>query len=341
MFTSDYIPLLSLMQFPHSHLLAELEASGHLPPAQAAAIAEDERTRPFSLHHELRALLYLGITLLAGGVGVLIYQHIDSLGHGVIIGAIALAMSASFAYAVRRRSAFTWGEAPRASIAADYLLLLGCLLFLVLEGYLQVQYELFGTRYGLATVLPAGLFFYLAYRFDHRGVLSLAITALAAWVGVSVAPLDVFRQGLLWHSALSFPGLLLGVVLVAAGLGSEFLDRKRHFAFTYLSLGSNVALLSALSLLFATEGRYSLPWLLLVLVLSAGLVWYARRAQSYLFLLMSVAYSYVAITYSIVRLLASGHSSDWVTPMLVFYLPLTLVGIVLLFLNSKKILRLA
>ncbi|HET9505720.1 MAG TPA: DUF2157 domain-containing protein [Hymenobacter sp.] len=329
------------MPTPTTRLLAELEAAGYLPPAQAAAIAEDERARPFSLHYELRALLYLGITLLAGGVGVLIYQHIDSLGHGVIIGAIALAMSASFAYGVRRRLAFTWGEAPRTSIAADYLLVLGCLLFLVLEGYLQAQYELFGTRYGLATVLPAGLFFYLAYRFDHRGVLSLAITALAAWVGVSVAPLAVFQQALLWHSALSFPGMLLGLVLVAAGLGSEFLDRKRHFAFTYLSLGSNVTLLAALSLLFATEGRYSLPWLLLVLVLSAGLVWYARRAQSYLFLLMSVAYSYVAITYSIVRLLASGHSSDWVTPMLVFYLPLTLVGIVLLFLNSKKILRLA
>jgi hypothetical protein len=341
MFTGDYIPLLFLMQFPHSHLLAELEASGHLSPAQATAIAEDEHTRPFSLHYELRMLLYLGITLLAGGVGVLVYQHIDSLGHRVIIGAITLAMSASFTYAARHQPAFTWHEAPRTSIAADYLLLLGCLLFLVLEGYLQVQYELFGSRYGLATVLPAGLFFYLAYRFDHRGVLSMAITALAAWVGVSVAPLAVFQHALLWHSALSFPGLLLGVVLVAAGLGSEFLDRKRHFAFTYLSLGSNVALLSALSLLFATEGRYSLPWLLLVLVLSAGLVWYARRAQSYLFLLMSVAYSYIAITYSIVRLLASGHSSDWVTPMLVFYLPLTLVGIVLLFLNSKKILRLA
>jgi hypothetical protein len=329
------------MPTPTTRLLAELEAAGHLLPAQAAAIAEDELTRPFSLHYELRALLYLGITLLAGGVGVLIYQHIDSLGHGVIIAAITLAMSASFAYAMRHQPAFTWREAPRTSIAADYLLVLGCLLFLVLEGYLQAQYELFGTRYGLATVLPAGLFFYLAYRFDHRGVLSLAITALAAWVGVSVAPLAVFQQALLWHSALSFPGLLLGMVLVAAGLGSEFLDRKRHFAFTYLSLGGNVALLAAMSLLFVTEGRYSLPWLLLVLALCGGLVWYARRAQSYLFLLMSVAYSYVAITYSIVKLLSSSRSSYWVTPMLVLYLPLTLLGIVLLFLNSKKILRLA
>jgi hypothetical protein len=312
-----------------------------VPPDQAAAIEDDERTRPFSLHYELRTLLYLGITLLAGGVGVLIYQHIDSIGHGVIIAAITLAMSASFAYATRHLPSFTWQEAPRTSIAADYLLLLGCLLFLVLEGYLQVQYELVGTRYGLATVLPAVLFFALAYRFDHRGVLAMAITALATWVGVSVAPLDVFRQGLIMHDVISLPALLLGFVLVVTGLLSEFLNRKRHFAFTYLSLGGNVALLATMSVLFHTEGRYTLPWLLLVLGLSAGLVWYARRAQSYLFLLMSVAYSYVAITYAIISALSSDHSGNWIMLMIVLYLPLTLVGIVLLFLNSKKILRLA
>ncbi|RZK27595.1 MAG: DUF2157 domain-containing protein [Hymenobacter sp.] len=252
------------MPTPIASLLAELEAGGQLPPAQAAAIAEAERTRPFSLHYELRALLYLGITLLVGGVGVLIYQHIDSIGHGVIIGAIALTMSASFAYAVRHLGPFTWGEAPRTSIAADYLLVLSCLLFLVLEGYLQVQYQLFGTSYGLATVLPAGLFFGLAYRFDHRGVLSMAITALAAWVGVSVAPLELFSNSdFLWH-ALSLPALLLGVGLVAAGLASELLNRKRHFAFTYLSLGSNVALLAAMNLLFDAGKGQGFGWLLLV-----------------------------------------------------------------------------
>ncbi|MGI4866350.1 MAG: DUF2157 domain-containing protein [Janthinobacterium lividum] len=329
------------MPTPTARLLAELETAGLLPPAQAAAIAEDERTRPFSLHYELRALLYLGITLLAGGVGVLIYQHIDSIGHGVIIGAITLAMSASFTYAVRHLGPFTWGEAPRTSIAADYLLVLSCLLFLVLEGYLQVQYQLFGTRYKLTTVLPAGLFFGLAYRFDHRGVLSMAITALAAWVGVSVAPLKMFNDSnFLWY-ALSRLALLLGLALVAAGLSSELLNRKRHFAFTYLSLGSNVALLATMNLLFDAGKGQGFGWLLLVLALSAGLVWYARRTQSYLFLLMSVAYSYVAITYGIVTVLAGDHSGNWIMAMIMLYLPLTLIGIVLLFINIKKILRLA
>ncbi|MGI4875785.1 MAG: DUF2157 domain-containing protein [Janthinobacterium lividum] len=329
------------MSTPTARLLADLEAQGLLPPAQATAIADDERTRPFSLHYELRALLYLGVVLLAGGLGGLVYQHLDSIGHEIIIGFIVLAMSASFWYAARHRPDFTWGEAPRTRIAADYLLLLGCLLFLVLEGYVQVQYQVFGTHYGLATLLPAGLFLALAYRYDHRGVLSLALTALATWVGVSVAPLAVFREGSFPTEILEGPGFGLGLALVVAGLLSEDLGRKRHFAFTYLSLGSNLALLAASALLFDADGFIlGLLWLLVVLVLSAGLVWYARRTQSYLFLLLAVAYSYVAVTYAVVMGLGHSHGSgDWFFFLVIFYFPLTLLWVVLLFINIKKILR--
>ena len=329
------------MPSPTARLLAALEAQGLLPPAQAAAIADDERARPFSLHFELRALLYLGVVLLAGGLGVLVYQHLDSIGHEVIIAFVALAMSASFFYAARHRPAFTWGEAPRTSIAADYLLLLGCLLFLVLLGYLQVQYEVFGHRYGLATLLPAVVFLTLAYRYDHRGVLSLAVTALATWVGVSVAPLAVFQEGSFPTEVLQGPGLVLGLALVAAGLASEYLNKKRHFAFTYLVLGSNLALLAASSLLFDAHGGEGALWLLLVLGLSAGLVWYARRTQSYLFLLLGVAYSYVAVTYALVQLFDSTPDDWWILFMIIAYFPATLLGVVLLFINIKKILRLA
>jgi hypothetical protein len=331
---------------PSSRLLADLVADGLVPPDQAAAIEVDERTRPFSLHYELRALLYLGITLLVGGLGVLVYQHLDSIGHEVIVAVIAASMAASFAYAARHRAPFTWGEAPRIAIAADYLLLLSCLLFLVLEGYLQAQYEVFGTRYGLATVLPAVLFFYLAYRFDHRGVLSMAITALAAWVGVSVAPLTLFT---LWFPAeeLSAPGLLLGLGLLAAGLGSELLRRKLHFAYTYMLLGSNVALLAAMVQLFENISRSSeqlillraLLVALLVLGICTVLVWYARRTQSYVFLLLAAAYGYVAITSVLVILLALSGLQEGLFTLAVFYFPLSLVGLIWLLANIKKILR--
>jgi hypothetical protein len=327
-------------------LLADLEAEGLLLPAHAAAIREDERTRPFSLHYELRTLLYLGITLLVGGLGVLVYQHIDSIGHSVIVGVITLAMCASFAYAARHEPAFTWGEAPRTSIAADYLLLLSCLLFLVLEGYLQVQYGLFSTRYGLVTVLPAMLFFYLAYRFDHRGVLSMAITALAAWVGVSVAPLALFTEGFP-AERLSVPGLLLGLVLLTAGLVSERFRRKPHFGYTYMLLGSNVALLAAMVRLYdgwvSGTGWPILLVVLLVLGICTVLVWYARRTQSYVFLLLAVSYGYVAFTSALVLVvrLASVLESDTFWSLAMIYLPFSFIGLIVLLINIRKILRIA
>ena len=336
------------MASPTSRLLASLQAEGLLPPSQAAAIADDERTRPFSLHYELRALLYLGSVLLVGGLGVLIYQNRDSLGQEAITALIALLMGGSFAYAARHRPAFTWGEAPRTSIAADYLLLLGCLLFLVLEGYVQYAYGLFGTRYGLATLLPAALFFALAYRYDHRGVLSMAITSLATWVGVSVAPLAVFTQGFPAR-ALSAPGLLLGLSLLAAGLASEQLRRKPHFAYTYLLLGTNLALLAALVRLFDSWDWgshaptlaliHSLLIALLILGICTGLVWYARRTQSYVFLLLAVAYGYVAFTSLLVVLFELVGLPEIVFSLVALYLPLSMIGLVLLLINSKKILR--
>ena len=48
---------------PHPYLL-DLQTQGLLPTAQAAAIAAADQALPFSLHYELRALLYLGTTLL-------------------------------------------------------------------------------------------------------------------------------------------------------------------------------------------------------------------------------------------------------------------------------------
>jgi hypothetical protein len=332
---------------PTTRLLAQLAAEGLLPPAQAAAIADDERTRPFSLHYELRAFLYLGSTLLAGGVGILVYQHLASIGHEVIIGAIALVMVASFAYANHHRASFTWGVAPRTSIAADYLLLLGCLLFLVLEGYLQLQYGVFGSRYGLATVLPAALFFYLAYLFDHRGVLSLAITALATWVGVSVAPLTLFSEGLPSRE-LSGPGLGLGLALLAVGLASEQLRRKPHFAYTYLLLGSNAALLAAMGRLLdgghdmkPSEMLHKLVVASLMLGICTVLVWYARRTQSHIFLLLAVGYGYLAFTLALLLIAGFLHVPDGFIWLGVLYFPLSLVGVIMLLINSKKILRIA
>ncbi|GAB3581177.1 DUF2157 domain-containing protein [Hymenobacter daeguensis] len=322
--------------------LAELQARGLLPPAQAAAIAEAEAGRPFSLHYELRALLYLGITLLAGGLGVLIYQHIARIGHGVIIAAIAVLMAACFAYAARHRPPFTWGLAPKTSVGADYLLLLGCLLFVVLEGYVHYQYGIFGNRYGLATALPALVFLPLAYWFDHRGVLAMAITALASWVGLTVAPLSVFSGNDFWNDQIQRVAFGLGVVLMAAGFHAEHSRRKAHFAFTYLLLGCNLALASltttTLEAVFHEHHFTILGSALLTLVLCAGLLWYARRTQSYWFLVLAAGYAYIAVGCLLAQAIMALPEVLIVASLLIVF-PLSALAVVLFFVNIKKILR--
>jgi len=324
-------------------LLTDLQARGLLPPDQAATIGEYERTRPFSLHYELRTLLYLGIVLLSGGAGVLLYQHLDDISHSVVVGGIGILMAACFAYAVRHRQPFTWGQPRPAGLLPDYALLLGCLLFLALEGYLQYQYQLFGTRYGLALVVPAALFFGLAYRFDHRGVLSMAITALASWMGVAVAPLEALTQYYFYDPGLTGAAVTLGLLLVAVGIWSDFQNRKRHFAFTYLSLGSNLGLIAMLAALFFNG---SAPWWLprpvsvvLILGVSAFLIWYARRTHSYVFILLGALYGYVAVTYLFFTLLDFGGYNPLRELILTLYFPLSMAGLVYFFTNIKKILR--
>lgn len=299
-----YIQLFNSFCFMHADpFIAELRDRGLLTPEQATAITADERARPFSLHYEIRTLLYLGITLLSGGLGVLIYEHLDQIGHGVVVAVVALFMAACFAYAARSRPPFSWALVPGSGLLADYLLLLGCLLFLVLESYLQAQYELFGTRYGLALALPAVLFFFLAYRFDHRGVLSMAITALAAWVGLTTQPLAVFENDFLTAS-VSRAAIGLGATLLLAGWLSETRHRKAHFAYTYLLLGGNLLLGTATAAMFTAVLRPTALLVLLVLAVSAGLFWYGRRAHSHLFLLLGAAYGYVAFTYGLGWLLS-------------------------------------
>jgi FtsH-binding integral membrane protein len=322
--------------------LADLQRRGLLPPAQAATIAASESAQPFSLHYELRALLYLGITLLAGGLGVLVYQNIDSIGHGVIIAVIAALMAACFAYAARHRAPFTWGAAPKTSVGADYLLLLGCLLFVVLEGYVQYQYGIFGTRYGLATALPALVFIPLAYYFDHRGVLAMGLAALAAWAGLTVAPLAVLSENDFWNARIRSAAVGLGLALMVAGFYSEYRGRKAHFAFTYLLLGCNLALASlatsAIELAFHEQPLASTGAALLMLALCAGLFWYGRRTNSYWFVVLAAAYAYCAAG-CLLALFIMILPEFLIVLALVVLFPLSALGVVFFFANLKKIMR--
>ncbi|RIV26879.1 DUF2157 domain-containing protein [Fibrisoma montanum] len=282
-------------------LLNDLRQRSILNDEQRQRIAASERSRPFSLHWELRALLYAGILLLSSGLGLLVYDNFDHVGHGILLLIIAAACVVSFVFAWLNRPPWTTEQATSRSAFGAYALLLACLLFLTLEGYAQYQYNVFGTRYGLVTFVPAMLFLALAYRFDHKGVLSMALTALISWVGITVRPLNFYFKTNFFDQKVVFSAIGLALVIGAVALVLERQRIKSHFTLTHLTFAGNLLLVALLAGLFNFEGL--LPWFMAGLAAGCWLAdRYARqeqrnRAGSFLFLLMSAVYGYIGLTY--------------------------------------------
>lgn len=275
-----------------------LEKAQIIDAKGAERLRRHETRRLFSVYWELRTLLYAGITLFTTGAGWLIYENIDQIGHSVLLGALALLCAACFGYAYRYRTPYRPEQTRSKTVFGDYALLLGCLLFLVLEGYAQYQYTIFGTRYGLVTFLPAVLFLFLAYAFDHRGVLSLGLTALISWVGVTIRPLDFYFRGNLRDLGVLTSALLLSAGLITAAIALDRRGIKRHFTDTTLGFSGNLLFVSLVAGLFNFPEYH---WLIAPALVLACLALdrYARTRNSFLFILMSTLYGYIGLTYLI------------------------------------------
>ncbi len=267
---------------------------------QRVALAEEKRF--FSLHWELKTLLYLGVTLLSTGLGILVYKNIDSIGHTAVLLFIAAVSAGCWWYCLQKRAPFSVGKVPAPNSFFDYILLLGCLTFITFIGYIQYQYSFFGTAYGLATFIPMVVLFAGAYFFDHLGVLSLAITNLTAWVGITLTPLRIWQENDFDNMRLVWTGIALGVLLLVLGVLSEKRDYKRHFEFTYSNFGTHLLFVSGLAGLFILDNLY-LGWFLLLVAAA----WYCYREaikrKSFYFVLILTLYMYIALSTVVLRLL--------------------------------------
>ena len=325
---SNQLPAMDISAFE------ELHKQQLLPEDDLNKIKTFENTKPVSVHWDLLTLLYLGIFLLTTGVGILIYKNIDSLGHGVILTVIALAFIACLAYCFKKSVGFTFEKANAPNVLFDYVLLTGCLLFIILIGYLQFQYNVFGDRWGMATFIPMIFLFFAAYYFDHLGVLSLAITNLAAWVGISITPLHILNDNDFSDDRIILSGIVLGGALIGAAILTTYNNFKKHFAFTYKNFGTHILFVSLLAALFHFEEIYLIVFLVLVIV---AIFFYrnAIKERSFYFLVLVFLYSYIALSYVIVR--ALDYIGDMTSIYLgLFYFILSGIGLIRLLMYYNK-----
>src|SRR5260370_20171156 len=102
-----------------------LVETGVLPAEQAAALLRVARGELVSVHAELRALLYAGVLLLTGGVGLLIKENLERIGPLAIATGLALAAAAARGWAARGAPAFSSHEGSGPNLAVRFLLLVG------------------------------------------------------------------------------------------------------------------------------------------------------------------------------------------------------------------------
>ena len=216
----------------------KLRAKELLTDVQMKSIKEYEALRFFSIHNELRFLLYLAVLLFTSGVGIIIYKNIDSIGHIAILGLLFALTGVGFYFCFKKAKGFGKEEVLFDSPVYDYIVLLCTILSCIFIGYLQFQYQVFG--YGLSSLVCSLIGFFCGYYFDNKSALSIAITGLATFIGITVTPKALMGNEIYSDPSLPYYGLALGVLLILWGEYSNKISLKKHFRLVFLTFAQHL-----------------------------------------------------------------------------------------------------
>jgi hypothetical protein len=173
-------------------------------------------------------------------------------------------------------------------------------------GYLQYQYQVFGLHYGMATFIPMLALFYVAYDFDHLGVLSMAIINLGIWLGLSVTPQQLITDEKFNTNTTIYTYLCLGAILLTAAVLSQKYIFKAHFKFSYQHYGIHVCFVALLAGYFLNyENGLSVFWIFILFGLAAYILSDAFKQKSFYFSVLTVLYVYIATSCLIIRALTA------------------------------------
>jgi Predicted membrane protein (DUF2157) len=274
--------------------LEQWKERGLISPEQYTQLAGLSRGEPFSIALELNILLYAGILAFVGGLGWTITTWSQQLGDFVILTILSAMLAACFWYCFSRAPAWSAAETSSPNLIFDYVLYLGSLTWSLEIAYIENRFHVLSGQWDLYLLATAGLFFFLAYRFDNRFVLSLALSSLAGWFGLTISHWTSHQDAQYRQYAI-----LYSLIVGGAGAVLQRVGLKKHFFGTYLNIAANVFFWAVLSGVFQQEG-YGV-WLLALLVACGGsLAWGLTRRQ-FSFVAYAAVYGYVGVSSALVR----------------------------------------
>lgn len=267
--------------------LDDWRAAGFITADQHALLSALVRKERFSVFLELNALLYIGVIAIAAGIAWTVREHFASLGDAGIVATLSGVFVACVWYCATRADAYSPERVDAPSFGFDYVLYLGCLVFAADVTYIETRFRLLGMDWHYYLLASAGLYFALAYRFDNRFVLSLALSTLAAWFGVRASAFPIFI-GSTRQLALAY-----GVSVALFGATLHQVGIKRHFLETYLHIAANAVLLAL------TWGVFSAPqslWTVGLIAACAASIERGIHFRRLAFVAYGVVYGYVGLS---------------------------------------------
>ena len=320
------------MDSPENRATKELFDKNLISEEQFSAIKAYRSLGIFSLHNELLFLIYLSVLLFTGGAGILIYQNIDTIGHTVILALLFGIAAGCFWLCFKKATGFSKQETVFESPVYDYLVLLGTLLSCIFVGYLQFQYQALGSGFSLAAFVSAAIAFAAAYYFDNRSALTIGITGLAAFIGITITPQAVIDNEIYTTDALSYYGLGLGMALIVWAEYCEKADLKKHFGLVFLTFALHLVGLCSI------KGMTEDYWYLYIPALAASTYYFYKKSyniQAISIFVFTLIYGYIGVNILATRILNYIRLDEFFSLLIILF-PVYIIGSIVLFIRAIK-----
>ena len=280
--------------------LERWKSTGEISGAQCDVLSALIRKDHFSVFVELNTLVYLGVLSFVAGVGWSVATYSARLGDAAILVFLTCAFGWSLYYCFTRAHPYSQSQVEQPGLAFDYVLYFGCLILSIELAYLQSRIHPFQLNWDHSLLLASVVFFGLAYRFDNRLVLSLALSSLGAWGGVRMSAFGLHLDGSLRAYALAYGALVAvaGTLLHSAGI-------KKHFLEAHLHIAANVLFFTLLSGVGIGDGKW-LFYLLALLGLAGLAIVEGVRFRRFVFVVYGVVFGYAGISIRVLREIASS-----------------------------------
>jgi hypothetical protein len=312
--------------------ISKLVEEGYMYQNQQEEFEEYQQKNIFSLNSELLFFMYASVLLFTSGVGVVIYKNIDSIGHSIILIVNFLLALACFYFCFKKAHGFSKKETSFENAVYDYLVLLGTILSCIFVGYFQFQYQIFGNDYRWVSLVSALICFSIAYYFDQKMVLSMAITSLIAFVGITLTPQTFLENEVYDNANLSYCGIGLSIILLLWTYFAQQQELKSHFSFVYYTF---VQHLSGVCIIAGLINDY---WYSFIFICAAMTYYFYKLSMQlketslYIFTLV---YGYIGVNIFIIRLIEKTDLLDAFV-FLSMLTPFYFIASIVLFIKAIK-----